>query len=144
MKVLLNLLQRPFIRFCVVGGIGFIADALVFALCVELFGLPLLWARAISFVIAASVTWFGNRCFTFMDVSNGGASAFAQWGKFMLVACFAAIPNFAVFQSVLWLFDDKEWVPYLALLLGIIAGMLVNYCLSRRWVFSSQSAAHHH
>lgn len=139
-----RLQQHRLLKFALVGGIGFIADALVFMLCAYLFYLPLLWARGIAFCCAASVTWFGNRRFTFRQgqapwQTDNIKNLLSQWLTFMSCALISALPNFLVFQSIILGLGKQGWVPLFALTAGVLVGMLSNYVLSSRWVFRESS-----
>ncbi|RTZ15816.1 GtrA family protein [Vibrio aquaticus] len=125
-------MSHRLIKFAIVGGVGFIADASTFFVSHYLFQLHIFSARVIAFFIAATVTWLGNRLFTF---NNKDVGITAQWFKFMLGACVSAIPNFMVFKSILFMVGDEGIAPMMALVVGILAGMVSNYLISSFWVF---------
>lgn len=125
------MIQHRFVRFSVVGGIGFLVDALVFSLCLFGFGLPPLLSRVLSFVVAASTTWIGNRHFTFRSRS----SPHGEWKKFLIAASVSIVPNLSVFQLVLFTFGENHITVFMALVCGTLSGMLSNYFLSAKWVF---------
>jgi len=54
-----------FLRFALVGTIGFVVDASVLRLVVAIFAINLYAGRLVSFLAAATVTWLLNRTFTF-------------------------------------------------------------------------------
>lgn len=121
------------IRFAFVGGVGFVIDTLAFALLFQWLGLELMGARGIAFIFAATTTWLGNRWLTFSHA--GKQNPFTQWQKFMATACMSALPNFAVFKGMALLLGTQGMMVYLALVMGILAGMVSNYLLSAKWVF---------
>ncbi|NOJ22590.1 GtrA family protein [Vibrio coralliilyticus] len=123
-------------RFALVGGVGFIADASLFALLFYAIGLPILDSRIVAFLFAASVTWFGNRVFTFESRNPSGK--FSQWVKFMGCAMFSALPNFGVFKLTTYYWGSEGVLAMFALALGVLAGMLSNFLLSHWWVFRTQ------
>ncbi|MCZ2803140.1 GtrA family protein, partial [Vibrio alginolyticus] len=53
----------------------------------------------------------------------------------MMSACISALPNFIVFKGVTLALGTQGLMVYLALSLGILAGMMSNYLFSARWVF---------
>ena len=57
--------HHKMVRFAVVGVGGFVVDCWVCALLHYVIGLPLMTARIVSFIAAATTTWFGNRVLTF-------------------------------------------------------------------------------
>jgi len=118
-------------RFSIVGGIGFIVDAGV------LYGLlPFLGfyaARVISILIAATVTWWLNRRFTFE--ARRALAAHHQWGRFLVVSGIGGLINFTVYSLLV------GFVPLVAAwpIIGVVAGTLTalgwNFTMSRRHVF---------
>ncbi|WP_045422372.1 GtrA family protein [Vibrio jasicida] len=122
------------IRFALVGGVGFIVDTLIFSLLFHWLGLELMLARWIAFLFAATTTWLGNRWLTFSQAEK--TDPFAQWQKFMVSACISAVPNFAAFKGLTLMFGTQNYMVYIALVFGILVGMMSNYLLSTKWVFS--------
>ena len=77
-------LIRQFLRFGVVGVIGFVVDAGTLAILLNLgLGLGLYGGRVVSFLLAMTVTWALNRRFTFRDDNPEKAK---QWARFAVVA----------------------------------------------------------
>ncbi|USE34513.1 GtrA family protein [Endozoicomonas sp. SCSIO W0465] len=127
------------VKFACVGALGFLFDLLVFIAGLRVFHLNAMEARGLAFLVAATVTWVGNRTFTFDDCSFDGYSRgnwLCQWGRHMASACLSAIPNLLAFQLVLVLAGTGWLMVYVALFVGMLAGTLSNYCLSSHWVFS--------
>jgi putative flippase GtrA len=120
-----------FLRFGVVGGMGWVIDtATVYAL------LPLLGVVAaglLAYPVAASCNWVVNRVWTFRGQGSGGIAA--QWGRFMLtnLAGFALNRGMYVVLVVSLPFVARN--PLIATAAGALAGMMVNFQLSRRVVF---------
>lgn len=108
-------------------------DTLIFSVLFHWFGLELMLARGVAFLFAATTTWLGNRWLTFSQAEK--TNPFAQWQKFMVSACISALPNFIVFKGVTLALGTQGLMVYLALILGILAGMVSNYLLSAKWVF---------
>ncbi|WP_172580816.1 GtrA family protein [Vibrio harveyi] len=125
------------LTFAMVGGVGFIVDTLIFMVLFQLAGVELMMARGLAFCVAATTTWLGNRCLTFSESTKD--RAFNQWQKFMLSASISALPNFAVFKVTTLLLGTQGTTVYIALVMGILAGMVSNYLLSMHWVFQQSS-----
>ena len=130
-------------KFAFVGGIGFVADTIVLFIMIKLFGFPVMAARAIAFVVAATVTWFGNRNLTFSDQTK--QPKLRQWLKFMSGAIFSAIPNFLAFKLCLLLTETTSdlWI-FVSLAMGVLVGMVSNFLLSKFWVFRSKEVISNH
>ncbi|HDM8059057.1 GtrA family protein [Vibrio harveyi] len=125
------------LTFAMVGGVGFIVDTLIFMVLFQWAGVELMMARGLAFCVAATTTWSGNRCLTFSQSTKD--RAFNQWQKFMLSASISALPNFAVFKVTTLLLGTQGTTVYIALVMGILAGMVSNYLLSMHWVFQQSS-----
>ncbi|MGR5124337.1 GtrA family protein [Vibrio harveyi] len=125
------------LTFAMVGGVGFIVDTLIFMVLFQWAGVELMIARGLAFCVAATTTWLGNRCLTFSESTKD--RAFNQWQKFMLSASISALPNFAVFKVTTLLLGTQGTTVYIALVMGILAGMMSNYLLSMHWVFQQSS-----
>ena len=93
-------------------------------------------ARSIAFLFAATTTWLGNRWLTFSQSNK--ANPLRQWQKFMMSACISALPNFIVFKGVTLFLGTQGFMVYVALVLGILTGMVSNYLLSSKWVFRQE------
>ena len=75
-------LLLEFLRFGVVGTIGFVVDTAVLYAGLAL-GLGLYGGRAVSYLAAATTTWALNRVWTFRGRGNGPVHQ--QWALFLLV-----------------------------------------------------------
>ncbi|MBD1556428.1 GtrA family protein [Vibrio sp. S9_S30] len=131
-----KLFQHRLFKFAFVGGIGFLVDTAVFALLYYVFEMPIFSSRVIAFVLAATATWIGNRVLTFSDREQSDKAK--QWQKHMVAAVCSAIPNLGVFKMVIALFGDQGAMPFMALVAGILVGMVSNYFLSSKWVFAGK------
>ncbi len=126
--------MKQFLRFAVVGAIGFVTDFAVLYVAVSFLGLGSLSARLLSFLIAATVTWKANRHFTF---AHDGDGALKQWAQYLLATSIGGAINIGVYK--LWLaFTDANTVN---LFLGVAAGsataMMFNYAMAKRVIFAT-------
>lgn len=118
-----------FLRFACVGSLGFVVDATCFYLLLQI-TIPPMTARVFSFWLAASVTWLGNRHFTF--AKNHLDAPFNQWLKHMLSAHSSGAVNLIIFYII-----SINYAVELAFLVGIVLGTISNYWLSSRFVFKA-------
>lgn len=137
--ITLTLLKHSqLIKFGCVGAIGFVIDYSVFSLAYYAFGLPILNARIMAFIVAATSTWYGNRKLTFSaSEQNGALLALKQWQKFMCSALISAIPNILVFKLLVDVLPDQGMATFFAMVVGVLVGMVSNFLFSRYWVFAS-------
>jgi putative flippase GtrA len=125
-----------FLRFCVVGGFGFVIDASIFFVLHDLAGLSPYVARAFSIVIAMTGTWFGNRTLTFHDHAARGARAILrEWLTFAGANAIGNLANYSTFSALVVFAAPPFNYRYLALVAGTAVGVAFNFTLSKRIVF---------
>lgn len=124
-------LLAQFIRFGSVGVIGFVIDtATVYALR---HALGLYGAGAVAYVVAASGNWLLNRVWTFRG--QGSGPAHRQWARFMLANLAGFVLNRGTYAILVTFVAAAAQQPVIATAAGAVAGMFVNFSLSRRLVF---------
>src|SRR5450755_3954216 len=124
-------LAAQFLRFALVGIVGFVTDASVLRLVVGAFGFNLYLGRVVSFLVAATVTWVLNRVFTF---KHTGARA-AQWLRFVCVNGLGGAANFGTYALLVGTLVTAREHPTIAVACGSVVGMGINFTLMRRVVF---------
>jgi putative flippase GtrA len=124
-------ISPDFIRFGLVGALGFCFDtATVYGLR-HVAGLYV--AGAAGFVVAASANWFLNRLWTFRHKIHGPAHR--QWAKFLVANLLGFILNRGTFFTLISISRLCYQQPVLGIIAGSLAGLTVNYFLSKRFVF---------
>ncbi len=122
---------KQFLRFGVVGGMGFLVDTATVYLLLGAVGVY--WAGALSYPVAASFTWAANRAWTFRGVHAGPAHR--QWARFMAANLLGALLNRGTYFVMVALIPFAARHPVVALLGGVAAGMFVNFGMARAVVF---------
>ncbi|MDA8165400.1 MAG: GtrA family protein [Desulfobacteraceae bacterium] len=135
MKTLLqeDRLLPVFVRFCLVGGVGFVADAGSLQLLVSPGGLSPYASRVLSYLFAATVTWRLNRSFTFTACSNDCWQG--QWLRYVAVNAIGGGMNYGIFALAVFLSGLVRHHLYLGVAAGSAVGLAVNFAASRFWVF---------
>jgi putative flippase GtrA len=119
---------NQFLRFCVVGAIGFAIDAgILQALVVGVQANPYA-ARIASFLVAASATWLMNRTYTF---SARHRATRTEWLRYVALMTLGALINYGAFALCIATSTDMREQPWLAVAVGSIAGLGVNFATSR-------------
>ena len=133
-------LAPQFLRFGAVGIAGLAVDLAVLFVLAPLLG----WyaGRVVSFVAAASATWWLNRRFTF-SISTGVAASrsdiWRQYGRYIFSMLGGAAINYGVYVLTLhWV--HAAFAPALGVALGSCAGLLANFTAARRLVFKAPSS----
>ncbi len=125
--------RSEFLRFFIVGGIGFLVDAGVLTALTRGAGLDPYSARVVSFVAAASTTWWLNRIFTFTSAARHPIAR--QWASFVAVSVGGALINYGVYVAALQLWPLARLWPVIGVALGSLAGMGFNFPASKYLVF---------
>ncbi len=125
-------LAQEFLRFGVVGTIGFLVDSGVLYGAIAL-GAGLYLGRAISYVAAATATWALNRAWTFRG--RGSGPVHRQWALFVVVNLVGFALNYGTYAALVATVATVAAHPILGVAAGSIAGMFTNFILSRRLVF---------
>ncbi len=120
-----------FLRFGTVGTSGFLIDtAVVYALrgTLGLYG-----AGMVSYLLAATSNWAFNRSWTFRG--RGDGPAHRQWARFLAVCLVGFVLNRGTYAALVTWVPLCASQPVFAVAAGSVAGMFVNFALSRRIVF---------
>jgi putative flippase GtrA len=139
-----NLIARlwasSFFRFAVVGTGGFVVDTIVLYTMLML-GLDHYAGRAVSYLCAATFTWFGNRMITFAGArATGAKDTAAEWLRFLVTNLCGGAVNYSLYALLVTYSDTVRAYPILGVAAGALAGLTVNYFASRWLVFSGNRA----
>jgi putative flippase GtrA len=125
-------LSADFIRFGIVGVFGFCWDTTTVYATKSHFGLYI--AGGLGFLVAATANWMMNRWWTFRHRAH--ATAHVQWLKFLAANFIGFIFNRGTFFTLVALSALCRAQPVLAIIAGTAAGLVFNYFLSKKLVFS--------
>lgn len=126
------MLSAQFIRFALVGCVGFIVDALSFALFDSYIHNPYI-SRLGSYLCAATATWWLNRKYTFDRGHH--QSLLKEWFAFLLSQTLGFCVNYGVFSILVACVAFFNAQPILAIAAGSIAGLVVNFSVAKWIVF---------
>ncbi len=121
-----------FLRFGVVGALGFVWDNSTVYLTRDIIGL--MPAIMLAFPVAATLNWAINRAWTFRHSGNTD-TLLRQWALFMAANSLGFLLNRGTVATLVLLFAACREQPILALAPGAIAGLVANFLLSQRYVF---------
>ena len=128
-------LLMEFLRFGVVGTVGFVVDTAVLYAGLAL-GLGLYGGRAVSYLAAATTTWALNRLWTFRG--RGDGPVHRQWALFLLVNLVGFAMNYGTYAALIEFVPMVAAHPVLGVAAGALAGMFGNFVLSRQLVFRAK------
>jgi putative flippase GtrA len=117
------------IKFCAVGGSGYVVNLSVFALCVEVIGLHHRVGATAAFVVAVMNNFWWNRHWTFRA---GQGHAGFQAARFFIVS----VAAFLFAASVLELLVSVAELPELpSQAIAIVAATPLNFIGNKMWSF---------
>jgi putative flippase GtrA len=120
-----------FLMFGTVGAVGFLVDTVtVYALR---HWLGLYGAGAVAYGGGATTTWLLNRLWTFRG--RGSGPAHLQWARFLLANLGGFVLNRGTYAALITFVPLCAAEPVWAVAAGSIAGMFLNFKLSRSMVF---------
>jgi putative flippase GtrA len=127
-------LRRPhnwvqLIKFCAVGGSGYVVNLCVFALCVEVLGLHHLIGATLAFVVAVMNNFWWNRHWTF---NAGQGHAGFQAARFFIVSVAAFLFAATVLELLVSVVELPE-LPSQAI--AIVAATPLNFIGNKMWSF---------
>jgi putative flippase GtrA len=126
-------IARQFLSFAVIGVVGFCVDSAVLMLVVSALGANLYIGRLVSFLTAATATWGLNRRFTFSHAAS--TSQATEWLRFVLCNAIGGGVNFGAYSWLVANYAVAHEFPVLGVACGSMAGMLVNFSMTKIFVF---------
>lgn len=131
----LNYLPR-WLRFAMVGGLGFTIDSSILALGVHVYGIDPFSGRAISFSCAIVITWLLNRWFTFrLGIFNLNGQEFV---RYLVSGLLGLGINIGIYLKLISEVPLTLRYPVLALVLSSASAAMFNYWSNLHFVFNNK------
>jgi putative flippase GtrA len=127
-------LRHEVMLFAVGGLIGYVVDAGTLRLLVTFAHFDRYSGRVISFLLAATVTWWWNRSQTFAK-RGSDRSLGAEWLHWMALMSGGAAVNYGVYAVCLNVFPICYRYPELAIGVGSVFAAVVNFVSARALLF---------
>lgn len=134
-KLLHHATLRQFVKFGIIGVLGFGVDSLMLYVGIDALGLSRVAAGYFSFPFAVIATWIGNRFFTFRDAKPMPAAK--QFAKFLIVCAIGLTFNRGTYTLLVTQSAFVYAHPVIGLLAGTCAGMFFNFFAAKRHVFAA-------
>jgi putative flippase GtrA len=135
-----NAVIKPSLRrlmvFLLVGACGFMIDAGISMMLIKFAALAPALARIPAFIVASMATFAGNRRFTF---AGRPAPLVKGWLIYVGSTGLGALLNYAVFCVAMNLLPPTTWSAPLAIGIGSLAGLGVNYVCASTLVFKAST-----
>ncbi len=125
-----------FLKFMVVGTIGFVVDFGTLNLLVQLFGLPLLFSNTISFSLAVISNYTWNRYWTYPDSRSKPVRS--QLTQFVVVNVAGLGINTLVLAALTGVFTRMvgELGYNIAKAIATVIVLFWNFFINRYWTYS--------
>lgn len=127
---------QQFMRFLVVGTLGFLTEALILTAMTHTILPSPFFARIPSFCIAVIVTWVLNSHFTFQNHNKSAKQTFPRYISGNIVGLGINILTYTLAISLIPLCHEY---PVLALACGSIAGLFFNFTASKFLIFKAEN-----
>ena len=128
-RAALRSIKDSFLRFVLVGGVGFLIEAALLTALVREAHWVAWHGRLITFPLAVTATWWLNRRYAFRGTRN--AAGRAEYAAYFAIQLGGAALNFGVFALCLRLEPALGDWPAVPLAVGGIAGLLFNFAVAR-------------
>ena len=137
MPAIEKLMPKEFPAFVVVGGLGFLVDAATLIALIDGLGWGLYTARAGSFAVAVTATWWLNRTFAFPAPKT--LDKRTEYFRYLAVQLGGMCINFVVYAALTWLSPFMADYPVVALAAGSALALFFNFAGARLFVFMGAS-----
>lgn len=134
-------IKKQFILFSIIGTMGLIVDLTVLYFTSQV--CDFIFARLISFICAVLTTWALNRKLTFnykitsqLDF-NIYYSYLNEFAKYFIANLFGGVINLSTYYLYLT-FNKSPADIYIATVSGGVAGLILNFVLSKQIVFKQK------
>ncbi len=119
-------------HFSIIGFSGTLVNLVVLTIFVFL-GIPVRLSVAMAIIIAMISNFILNRRFTFPHAV--ATPWFPQLVGFVSACSLGAVINYIIVILLLYVFPIFEKIPQIPALVGILAGLMFNFILSKNFVF---------
>jgi putative flippase GtrA len=121
---------RQLVKFCLVGGSGYVVNLCVFWICVEMLGFHHLAGATVAFMAAVANNFWWNRLWTFRARSGHAGFQAARFFTVSVVAFLFAATVLEILVSVVGVAE----VPAQAI--SIVAATPLNFIGNKVWSFA--------
>jgi len=87
---------KKFFKFAIIGTIGFVVDATILLIFVNILNIEIYISRIISFCFAVLITWLLNRKFTF-DLSSINIKKSKEYIYYFIIQFIGVLINYTIF-----------------------------------------------
>ena len=128
--------QQQFLKFSMVGGVGFVVDAGTYFILTHYLGGGLVTSRFVSsLVFGMTATFLLNNFVTFRG--HGSGSLLSRYVKFATANIIGNLLNVGTHATLIENLDLFHRTPMLGVIAGTFVGLIFNFTGSKYFVFRS-------
>lgn len=127
---------KELIFFGIAGFVGYLVDAGVTILLSS--SLSPFVSRVPAFILAATATWIINRNITFSKDSRKYNNVFYEYLHYISLMTLGIVVNYIVYAIILIFLPQNPVSILFGIAVGSLAGMIVNYLNSKKYIFNSK------
>lgn len=131
--------SRRFMQFALTGLVAFCIDAAVFLFAFHLLDMFTVAARCLGFSAGLMFTWLINRRFAFGDRTISSNLA-TSWVRYLFCNLTGGVVNVSLSSYLIESLPLFMAFPILAVGLGSLAGLAINFTLTSRFVFAPMAS----
>lgn len=130
-----NLMNKRFLKFCIVGATGIVVNMGILWYLTEIAGLYYMISSAIGITTSIFTNFLLNDIWTWKDIGGKGINRkFARGIKYYIVCVVGLVIN----MGILWSFNEILGVNYLiSNMFGIFGAVLWNYKMNVRFTWKT-------
>ncbi|AAO91344.1 GtrA family protein [Coxiella burnetii] len=135
-KLILFVYRYSLIRFLTIGVIGLLIDITFLYLFRHEMGL--IPAKILSYVIAVTITWFLNRCFTFRSQDSRRVQ---EWMRYAFIYAITGCIHVLMFTALVYRYPVLHTHPIFALIITAVVIAFINFGFTKYFAFKKRSIA---
>jgi len=128
-----RIFKSQFVGFAIVGALGTITNLIIFFIFVDVIKFNPIIISIIAFLIAVTQNYILNHKWTFKNRVADKKLSFEKYIKFIMASLLGLAVNLLVLKLILRYYDLP--LKVIAQATGILAGMTVNFVISKFYVF---------
>lgn len=124
---------RQFIKFCIVGAWNTVIDFLVYLALTRLIYIYYVAATIVSFLVAATISYFLNKFWTFRDYQKDRMAR--QYLRFIVIGSIGALLSATILFSTVHFFRFYDLVGKMT---AVVVVVIWNFFANKKWTFKEQ------
>jgi putative flippase GtrA len=126
--------KNSFLLFAISGVFGYFTDLLITLLLGGVIGFY--FSRIPAFIGATLVTWAFNRSVTFKDRESKHDKLIFEYLHYASLMILGLVVNYITYGISIYLLPEAVWSVAIAVAVGSLSGMVVNYFNSKKYIFN--------